>query len=78
MAARNWTFAQRKQQAEKIRQWQPWTCSTGAKTPQGKAISSQNAYKHGVSKVIKEVRWLYKAHEDFMSFIDCCITENNS
>jgi hypothetical protein len=40
--ARNWTPEQKAQQAEKIRQWKPWTKSTGARTPEGKAISSQN------------------------------------
>lgn len=31
----------------KIRLWQPWLQSTGAKTAEGKARSSRNAYKHG-------------------------------
>ena len=44
MAARHWTPEQRAQQAAKISQWQPWTKSTGARTPEGKAVSSQNAY----------------------------------
>jgi hypothetical protein len=26
-----------------VRGWKPWESSTGAKTPEGKAISSQNA-----------------------------------
>lgn len=42
-----WTPERRKQQAEKIRQWQPWQHSTGAKTEEGKARSAQNARKHG-------------------------------
>ncbi|MDE0925786.1 MAG: hypothetical protein OR997_01670 [Methylophilaceae bacterium] len=41
MAARKWTPAQRKVQSEKIRQWQPWESSTGAKTVEGKAKSSR-------------------------------------
>lgn len=60
MAARQWTLSQRKQQAELIRQWQPWKHSTGARTPQGKAVSSQNAFKHGMSKLLKEMRILLK------------------
>ena len=47
MAARHWTPEQRAQQSLKIRQWQPWTKSTGARTPEGKARSSRNAFKGG-------------------------------
>ena len=42
-----WTPEARQRQAELIRTWQPWTRSTGAKTPEGKAASSLNAYKDG-------------------------------
>lgn len=42
MAARHWTDEQRAHQAAKIRQWQPWKHSTGARTPEGKAVSAQN------------------------------------
>ena len=45
MAARNWTPEQRKQQAEKIRNWCPWEKSTGPRTDEGKAASSRNAWK---------------------------------
>ena len=38
-----WTEQAKLRQAELIRGWKPWTRSTGAKTPEGKAISSQNA-----------------------------------
>lgn len=40
-----WTAEQRARQAELIRTWKPWEKSTGAKTPEGKAKVSQNAYK---------------------------------
>ena len=57
MAARQWTLEQRQQQAKKIRQWQPWTQSTGARTQEGKAVSSQNAFKpDSTCNLIKEVR----------------------
>lgn len=37
MAARKGTAEQRKEQSLKIKQWQPWQHSTGAKTVEGKA-----------------------------------------
>ncbi|TKR55709.1 hypothetical protein D7I39_10075 [Allopusillimonas ginsengisoli] len=56
MAARRWTLEQRLEQAEKIRSWKPWVRSTGAKTAQGKAMSSRNAYKGGVRRKGQELR----------------------
>lgn len=43
----SWTPERRQRQAELIRAWKPWEKSTGAKTPEGKKRSSQNALKHG-------------------------------
>lgn len=40
--ARVWTDEQKARQAALIRSWKPWTRSTGARTPEGKAISSRN------------------------------------
>ena len=62
--ANGWTTERRKRQAELIGRWQPWMHSTGAKTPEGKAVSSQNAYKHGMSKLIKEIRQLLKEQKE--------------
>ena len=42
MAARHWTDEQRERQSAAIRSWRPWEHSTGARTPAGKAVSSQN------------------------------------
>lgn len=56
MAARKWTFEQRKQHSLKINQWQPWTKLIGAKTIESKVISSQNAYKGGFRKAMNELR----------------------
>lgn len=39
------TPERRAQQAEAIRQWQPWASSTGPRTEKGKAAVAQNAFK---------------------------------
>ena len=58
--ARKWTAEQRAQQAEKIRQWQPWQHSTGARTLKGKAIASHNAFKGGFRQRLKELNQLLR------------------
>lgn len=40
--ARTWTDEQKAKQSILIHSWQPWTRSTGARTPEGRAISSMN------------------------------------
>lgn len=55
MAARHWTAEQRAQQSVKIRQWQPWASSTGARTLEGRAASSRNAYKGGGRQRVREL-----------------------
>jgi hypothetical protein len=52
---RNWTAKQRQRQRELIQRWKPWKQSTGAKTPEGKKRSAQNAYKTGESLDIREL-----------------------
>lgn len=47
MAPRIWTKEQREKQKEAIKKWKPWEKSTGAKTPEGKAVVAKNAYKGG-------------------------------
>jgi uncharacterized protein YjiS (DUF1127 family) len=37
-----------------IRQWQPWTKSTGPRTPEGLAKSARNAEKGGHWRVLRE------------------------
>ena len=44
---RHWTVEERARQSELIQSWKPWDKSTGARTPEGKAVSSRNAYKGG-------------------------------
>lgn len=42
-----WTPARRERQSKLIREWQPWTKSTGPRTHDGKAVASKNSYKGG-------------------------------
>lgn len=48
-----WTEEKRQAARNRIYQHQPWLKSTGAKTPEGKAISSQNAFKGGLYGRVK-------------------------
>ena len=57
---RHWTPAERHQQAQLIRQWQPWQHSTGARTIEGKAISARNAFKGGFRQQLKELNQLLR------------------
>ena len=50
-----WTLEQRQRRAELIRQWKPWEQSTGPITAEGKAKTSQNAYKGGIRQELKEL-----------------------
>ena len=52
---RNWTPEERQRQRELIQRWKPWKQSTGAKTPEGKKRSGQNAYKTGKSLEVREL-----------------------
>ena len=58
--ANGWTPERRAQQSLKIRQWQPWTRSTGARTPEGKADSSRNAYRGGVRSMLNGMSGLLR------------------
>ena len=75
MAARQWTELQKARQRALIQNWQPWQQSTGAKTVEGKAISSQNSLKSGnytaaALQADREHRQLMREHhqvfKDFM------------
>ena len=70
MAARIWTEEQRKQQSLKIKQWQPWQHSTGAKTIDGKAIASQNAYKGGIRQQLKNLNQILREQKQALDNLD--------
>ena len=55
MAARNWTREQRQQQAERIRNWRPWSHSTGPRTAEGKAAASRNGWKGGTRELLRDL-----------------------
>ena len=53
--ANGWTPERRARQAELIRKWRPWEKSTGPKTEAGKTAVSQNAYKGGTWRMLREL-----------------------
>ena len=48
--ANGWTQERKDKMRLQIQRWKPWEKSTGAKTVEGKAKSSRNAYKNGSSE----------------------------
>jgi hypothetical protein len=61
---RKWTQEERQRQADLIRQWQPWKNSTGAKTLEGKAKASRNAFKGGFRQELIELRKLLRKQDN--------------
>ena len=61
--ARQWTDAQKARQAALIHRWKPWTRSTGARTPKGKAICAQNAYRGNWRLRVRFSCWLCRQHK---------------
>ena len=66
---RQWTTQERQRQAQLIKQWQPWQHSTGARTIEGKAIASRNAYKGGFRQQMKELSQLLRHQRDALNEI---------
>jgi hypothetical protein len=58
MGRKAWTDEQKAKQSALIHNWQPWKKSTGAKTPEGKAISSMNAHNGYFRQRVRFGRWL--------------------
>ena len=51
-----WTSERRLKQSQMIQNWQPWQHSTGAKTVEGKATSSKNAFKGGFEMKLRRLK----------------------
>ena len=45
--SKSWTPKRRAEQRARMKAQKPWLKTTGPKTDAGKAIASQNAFKHG-------------------------------
>jgi len=67
---RHWTTEERLNQSQLIQSWQPWNKSTGARTPEGKAVSSRNAHKGGIRSICKEMNTLFRDYKDMMKRFD--------
>lgn len=65
-----WAKERRQKQRELIQNWKPWEQSTGARTPQGKARSSRNAYKYGVAEIKALLRELHQMLREEKKLID--------
>ncbi len=50
-----WSPERKAKQSQAIRQWQPWSKSTGPTTPQGKARVCKNAWKGGLRPEFREI-----------------------
>ena len=68
--ANGWTGERKQKQRELIQNWKPWEKSTGARTPKGKARSSRNAYKTGVSEAKELIRQLNQLLKEEKRLID--------
>lgn len=56
-----WTDDRRRQQAERIRDWQPWKHSTGPRSQEGKAKASRNAFKGSPRQCLREIARMLSA-----------------
>ena len=67
---RHWTIEERLKQSQLIQSWQPWNKSTGARTPEGKVVSSRNAHKGGIRSICREMSTLFRDYKDMMKRFD--------
>ena len=66
------TPKQRQLQRERINRVKPWLKSTGAKTPEGKAISKMNALKTSpeLNILMHEYKAMMKHQKELMNIIE--------
>ena len=70
MAARHWTPEQRQGQREVIKNWKPWSKSTGPVSPEGKAVVSRNGWKGGHRAMLRQLtRELHQALRDQRAYV---------
>ena len=69
MAARQWTSIQRAKQSQLIQNWKPWNNTSGARTPEGKAIVARNAFKGGVRPMLREISALLREQQQYLKRI---------
>ena len=69
-----WTEERRQEQRERINAVKPWLKSTGAKTSEGKATVSRNAFKGGhmarVNELVKQANAMFKEQREALKRID--------
>jgi hypothetical protein len=67
---RGWPPERRKKQAENARRTRPWLCSTGPKTPEGKARTRMNGEKRSrLSARLRFVRSVLAAQRRFLKIV---------
>lgn len=67
--ANGWTPERKEKQSQLIRGWKPWEHSTGARTIEGKAIVSRNAFKGGFRGKLAEISKILKDHKAMLKKI---------
>jgi hypothetical protein len=67
--ANGWTPERKAKQSEHIQNWKPWDKSTGAKTIEGKAISSKNAYKGGSLSLMKVIASALRDYKQMLKML---------
>jgi len=64
---RHWTAEERAKQSALIQNWRPWDKSTGARTPEGKAVSAQNAFKGGLRSMVREMSAVLRDQREILN-----------
>lgn len=72
--ANGWTPSRRAAQSTAIRRWQPWMCSTGPRTAEGKRRVSRNAYRGGhrpaFRATMQRLRELLAEHDNVLQGLE--------